>query len=141
MPDNDTAVLRVVVTTALGSLPIENAAVRVSTAADAAGARELLYAVVTDRSGMIPPLTLSTPPLANSLAPDIGVPYTLYTVDVTAEGFTPVTALHVALFPGISAALPVVMTPVGENQSPGETDITSTGDTQALYPPETAGKE
>ena len=44
MPDDNSAVLRVAVTTALGVLPLEGASVAVSTAADAAGGRTLLYA-------------------------------------------------------------------------------------------------
>ena len=49
-----TAELRVLVTTALGALPLENAIVSVSTAPDDTGMRTLLYSVTTDSGGMTP---------------------------------------------------------------------------------------
>ena len=137
MPDTNTgssAVLRVVVTTALGALPLEGASVTVSTAANEAGARTLLYSVRTDTGGMTPPMTLSTPPLADSLSPNSVVPpYSVYTVEVAREGYTPLTALHVTMFSGIPAVLPVALTPLDENQPSAQTDLTATGDPQALY--------
>ena len=48
--NDSSAVLRVVVTTALGALPLENASVTVSTAADETGARTLLYSVRTGQA-------------------------------------------------------------------------------------------
>ena len=139
-PADSSSVLRVVVTTALGALPLEDALVTVSTAADEAGARTLLYAVRTDANGMTPPMTLSTPPLSNSLSPDNGPPYAVYTVEVAREGYTPLTALHVTMFSGIPAVLPVALTPLEENQSSSQTDLTATGDPQVLYHP-TPGEE
>ncbi len=137
MPDTagDSAVLRVVVTTALGALPLENASVTVSTAADEAGARTLLYSVRTDSGGMTPPMTLPTPPLANSLAPDSGPPYAVYTVEVAREGYTPLAALHITMFSGIPAVLPVALTPLDENQPSSQTDLTAIGTPQVLYHP------
>ena len=135
-PTDGSAVLRVVVTTALGALPLEGASVTVSTAADEAGTRELLYAVTTDSGGMTPPMTLSTPPRANSLSPDSGLPYAVYTVEVSHPGYTPVSALHVTMFSRVPAVLPVPLTPLPENQSAGQTDLTATGQPQVLYTPE-----
>ena len=88
MPDPATssAVLRVVVTTALGALPLAGASVTVSTAADQPGERTLLYSVRTDQNGMTPPMELSTPPLSNSMTPDSGTPNSLYTEEVAKEG-------------------------------------------------------
>lgn len=133
MPDDNSAVLRVAVTTALGALPLEGASVAVSTAADAAGGRTLLYAVSTDADGLTPPLPLDAPPRADSLSPAGGPPYALYTVEVTHPGYTPRTALHVAMFAGVPAMLPVVLTPLEENQPAAPTDLTAAGDPQALY--------
>ena len=113
---SDTAVLRVAVTTALGAQPLENALVTVSTAPDESGSRQLLYAVRTDSGGMTPPMTFSTPPRENSLSPDGGVPYALYTVEAAREGFVPLTALHVTLFAGVPAMLPVALTPLPEKE-------------------------
>lgn len=135
MPEaaDGTAILRVVVTTALGALPLEGASVSVSTAADAAGERTLLYSVRTGQNGMTPPMELATPSRASSMTPGGIQPFSLYTVEIEREGYTPVAALHVAMFPGIPAVLPVAMTPLTENEPTGETELTVTGDPQALY--------
>ena len=125
---SDTAVLRVAVTTALGAQPLENALVTVSTAPDESGSRQLLYSVRTDSGGMTPPMTFSTPPRENSLSPDGGVPYALYTLD----GYVPLTALHIALFSGVPALLPVALTPLPEYESTAPAELTSDGQTQVL---------
>ena len=143
MPDPATssAVLRVVVTTALGALPLAGASVTVSTAADQPGERTLLYSVRTDQNGMTPPMELSTPPLSNSMTPDSGTPNSLYTEEVAKEGYTPLTALHIPMLPGIPAVLPVALTPLEENQPSSQTDLTATGDPQVLNHSETGGEE
>ena len=71
-PTDGTAELRVLVTTALGALPLENAIVSVSTAPDDTGMRTLLYSVTTDSGGMTPSMILTTPPRSNSLSPGSG---------------------------------------------------------------------
>ena len=100
-----TAELRVLVTTALGALPLENAIVSVSTVPDESGMRTLLHSVTTDSGGMTPVMVLDTPPRSNSLNPDSGPPFAVYTVEISAEGYTPLTALHIAMFPGVTLRL------------------------------------
>lgn len=129
---SDTAVLRVAVTTALGAQPLENALVMVSTVPDEDGSRQLLYSVRTDSGGMTPPMTLSAPPRENSLSPDGGVPYALYTVEAALDGYVPLTALHIALFSGVPALLPVALTPLPEYESTAPAELTSDGQTQVL---------
>ena len=129
---SDTSVLRVAVTTALGAQPLENALVTVSTAPDERGSRQLLYSVRTDSGGMTPPMTFSTPPRENSLSPDGGVPYALYTVETALDGYVPLTALHIALFSGVPALLPVALTPLPEYESTAPAELTSDGQTQVL---------
>ena len=116
-----TAELRVLVTTALGALPLENAIVSVSTVPD-------------DSGGMTPVMVLDTPPRSNSLNPDSGPPFAVYTVEISAEGYTPLTALHIAMFSGVPTMLPVALTPLKENQSFAPTDLTATGAPQTLDP-------
>lgn len=135
------ATLRVAVTTALGALPLAGASVTVSTAADAAGARQLLYAVRTDQGGLTPPLSLPTPPRADSLAPDGGLPYAVYTVETVQPGYVPLTALHVAMFADVPAVLPVALLPLDEGQSFAQTGLTATGRPQQLYPSAPAEEE
>ena len=73
-------------------------------------------AVRTDRDGMTPPMTLAAPPRSASLAPGQVTPYALYTVEAMREGFVPLTALHVTLFAGVPAVLPVALTPLPEKE-------------------------
>lgn len=129
---SDTAVLRVAVTTALGAQPLENALVTVSTAPDESGSRQLLYLARTDSGGMTPPMTFSTPPRENSLSPDGGIPYALYTVEAALDGYVPLTALHIALFSGVPALLPVALTPLPEYENTAPAELTSDGQTQVL---------
>ena len=129
-----TAELRVLVTTALGALPLENAIVSVSTVPDDTGMRTLLYSVTTDSGGMTPSMILTTPPRSNSLSPGSGPPFAVYTVEISAEGYTTLTALHIAMFSGVPTMLPVALTPLAENQSFAQTDLTATGAPQALDP-------
>ena len=136
MPESTdgTGALRVLVTTALGALPLENAVVSVSTIPDETGMRTLLYSVTTDSGGMTPVMMLTTPPRSNSLTPDSGPPFAVYTVEISAEGYTPLTALHIAMFSGVPTMLPVALTPLEENQGFAQTDLTAAGAPQALDP-------
>lgn len=83
------------VTTALGALPLENAIVSVSTVPDESGMRTLLHSVTTDSGGHDTRQVLDTPPRSNSLNPDSGPPFAVYTVEISAEGYTPLTALYI----------------------------------------------
>lgn len=76
----------------------------------------------------------NTPPRSNSLNPDSGPPFAVYTVEISAEGYTPLTALYIAMFSGVPTMLPVALTPLKENQSFAPTDLTATGTPQALDP-------
>ncbi len=133
MPGNEQSELRVKVTTALGAYPISGASVTVSS--ESSGERRQLYSVPTGIDGLTPVMLLDAPPRSNSLSPDGGAPYALYTVEVAAEGFTPLTALNVAVFAEVPAVLPVQLTPLPENIVRGETEFTSEGEQQTLTQP------
>ena len=70
----------------------------------------------------------------SSNAQNVTVPFAVYTVEISAEGYTPLTALHIAMFSGVPTMLPVALTPLAENQSFAQTDLTATGAPQALDP-------
>lgn len=129
-----TAELRVLVTTAFGALPLENAIVSVSTAPDDTGMRTLLYSVTTDSGGMTPSMILTTPPRSNSLSPGSGPPFAVYTVEISAEGYTPLTALHIAMVLRRADHAARGAHAAKENQSFAQTDLTATGAPQALDP-------
>lgn len=138
MPQEATAVLRVLVTSALGAFPIEDALVTVSTPLNEQGERTLLYSVRTNNGGMTPALILPTPPLSDSMRPNPdGQPFSLYTVEVMRDGFIPQVALQVAMFAGIPAVLPVPLIPLPENTAIATENmpVTATSQPQALYLP------
>ena len=76
---------------------------------------------------------LGAQPLENALvtvstAPDESG----YTVEAALEGYVPLTALHIALFSGVPALLPVALTPLPEYESTAPAELTSDGQTQVL---------
>ncbi len=133
MYETETAELRVHVTTALGAYPLEGASVTVSSVQN--GERSQLYSVTTGPDGLTPPIILPTPPRSASLSPGGGQPFSLYTIEIAAEGFTPIAALNVPMFAGIPAMLPLALTPLPENAIRGETGVTAEGDPQTLTQP------
>jgi hypothetical protein len=82
------------VTSALGLIPIRNAAVRISYTANP---QDMLEEVSTDENGQTERLTLPAPPLALSLEPQDIRPYAEYDIDVSAPGYesTHITASEV----------------------------------------------
>ena len=113
-----TAELRVLVTTALGALPLENAIVSVSTVPDESGMRTLLH-LGHHRQRRHDTCYGARHAAAQQFAePDGGPPFAVYTVEISAEGYTPLTApAHRAMFSGVPTMLPVAPTPLKENQS------------------------
>lgn len=128
----DTATLRVLVTTALGALPISGATVTVSSVDENNSERSLLYSVETDSSGLTPALTLDTPPLENSLSPNNPNPYSTYTVQVDHPSFTPLASLSITMFPGIPSVVPISLTPLPENANQASQQIATPESPQNL---------
>ena len=115
-PDNnvDTGTLQVNVTANTGLRPVENAQIRISYT----GAPDsTLEEVETNSSGQTEALTFSTPPLEYSMQPSEEQPYSEYTVQISADGFQPVTVSGIALFSGELTLLPVRLTPVEQTQN------------------------
>lgn len=127
-----TGILRVQVSTALGAYPVEGAVVTVSTTAADPNGPTLLYTEVTDNGGMTPPMELEAPPRSESLTPGAVQPYALYTVEVVHPNFVPQAALNVAAFSGVSAVLPVQLTPLPENETVAPPQLNLTVDPQVL---------
>lgn len=81
---------------------------------------------VTDSSGRTRAFILSTPPREESLDPDFpGVPYSVYDVQIEAEGYSVLTVRGVQMFAGVDSTLPLEMSPLPlERQIPArEYDI------------------
>ena len=84
MPDQGQ--LQVTVLDSASNRPVENATVRISYTGVPDNVIEEIH---TDSSGKTPMLELAAPPLEYSMKPVEQQPYAEYTVQISAEGFTP----------------------------------------------------
>lgn len=91
----DQGELRIQVISRGGNSPIENAAITISYSGDPESRVE---EVETDVSGMSEQITLAAPPLEYSMEPGENQPFSQYTVQVTAEGYRPVSVSGVQIF-------------------------------------------
>lgn len=94
-----------------GEIPIENASITLSYTGQPDSALETLS---TDSSGQTEAITLDTPPLEYSMQPGQNQPYAEYTIQVSAEGYKPVTVSGIELLPMEEAVQSVTMVPLNE---------------------------
>ena len=124
--------LQINVTADVGLIPIENAKITISFTGDPGSTLETLE---TDSSGQTDTVDLKTPPLQYSLTPNSPMPYSEYTVSVTAPGYEPVIVSGVEVLPDVTAIQNIEMTPTEMTQEDEEIisipDHTLYGD----YPP------
>lgn len=97
-------------TDSVGS-PAENALVRVIDPDTGA----VLEEARTDENGQIPPVTLTTPPLENSLRPDRPRPFNQYNVRISVAGFEEASVDNVQLYPTCTALQNVELKPIYRN--------------------------
>ena len=124
--------LQINVTANVGLIPIDNASITISFTGEPDSTVETLQ---TDSSGQTDTVDLRTPPLQYSLTPDSPMPYSEYTVSVTAPGYEPVIVSGVEVLPDVTAIQNIEMTPTEMTQEDEEIisipDHTLYGD----YPP------
>lgn len=104
--------LIVKVTTAQGAIPLEGASVHIRGGSKEASG--VLHSLITNRDGQTPIVLLPTPPLVNSQSPDGGIPFALYSIDVSKEGYLPLSFEQVPIFPAVLSIQPAVMIPAPE---------------------------
>lgn len=108
--------LTVRVSTAGGSIPLENAAVNIR--GGDIDDSDVIYALTTNSDGLTPTVSLPTPPRSVSEAPQNTVPaYAVYNIDVFAKGYAPAFFHNVPVFSGITSVQPAVLLPQIENQT------------------------
>ena len=91
-----------------GSIPIEGANVRVS--GNDESNKDVIYSVVTDRSGKTPKLKLPAPPVRYSLSPNSEqVPFSTYNVQVILEDYYENSTSNIPIFAGISSIQSIVL--------------------------------
>ncbi len=130
--EDTTGQLQINVTANVGLIPIQNATVSISFTGEPDSTVETL---TTDASGQTNTVTLKTPPLQYSLTPNSPMPYSEYTLSVTAPGYEPVIVSGVEVLPDVTAVQNIEMTPTEMTQEEEEIisipDHTLYGD----YPP------
>lgn len=141
MNNSGNGFLRVRVTEAAGSLPVEGAVVRITEypGEDVSDEGALLYSMRTDASGLTPIVSLPAPPSGESLAPGAAQPYAVYNISVTYDGYYPVEGVGIPIFDRITAVQPIALLPYTEEDriagaDNGRVMIYETPDTESLQP-------
>ena len=124
--------LQINVTANVGLIPIQNANITVSYTGDPNNTLETL---TTDSSGQTDTVSLSAPPLEYSLAPTSPMPYSEYTLNITAPGYEPVTVSGVEVLPDATALQNIEMTPTETAEGDDETIVIPDHTLYGDYPP------
>lgn len=124
--------LQINVTANVGLIPIQNANITISYTGDPNNTLETL---TTDSSGQTDAVSLSAPPLEYSLTPNSPMPYSEYTLNVTAPGYEPVTVSGVEVLPDVTALQNIEMTPTETAEGDDETIVIPDHTLYGDYPP------
>lgn len=104
-----TGFLTVRISTSDAELPIQDATVTVTQ--DTPGGVDLLAVRISDRSGVVPNIAISTPALGESLSPGGPIPYTVVDVTVDHPGYDRALIENVQLFAGVQSQQDVALVP------------------------------
>lgn len=124
--------LQINVTANVGLIPIQNARITISYTGEPNSTLETL---TTDSSGQTDAVSLNAPPLDYSLTPNSPMPYSEYTLNVTAPGYEPVTVSGVEVLPDVTALQNIEMTPTEISQEEEETIVIPDHTLYGDYPP------
>lgn len=100
--------LQINVTANVGLLPIRDAKITISFTGEPDSTLETL---TTDSSGQTQSVDLEAPPLEYSLTPESPMPYSEYTLQITAQGYEPVIVSGVEVLPNVTAVQNIEMVP------------------------------
>lgn len=106
--EDATGQLQINVTANVGLIPIQNASITISFTGEPDSTVETL---TTNSSGQTDTIDLKTPPLQYSLTPNSPMPYSEYTLSVTAPGYEPVIVSGVEVLPDVTAVQNIEMIP------------------------------
>ena len=113
---NGAGFLVVQVTTANGSIPLENAQVTIRQASSEG--RNVLYELRTGSVGRTARVSLPAPPRALSLSADNPTPYAVYNVEAVMPNYLTASYDNVPIFDGITAIQQANLAPIPENGYP-----------------------
>ena len=113
----DKGQLKINITSEITSAPVADASISISYTGVPENPLEQL---ITDSSGQTDTIDLEAPPLDYSFNPDSeNQPYSEYTLQVTAEGFQPVSIAGAEILSGVTAIQNIRLRPLAES-SPSE---------------------
>ena len=110
--------LRIRVYTSIAQIPVEGATV-VVTGKGAKGKRRLISVQVTDQNGLVRPITLNTPDVGESTAPEeqgAQRPYALCNIWAEHPGYAMLQVENVQVFPGVETVQDMELVPLGEDE-------------------------
>ena len=128
----DQGQLKINVTATVGLIPIQNASITISYTGEPDSTLETL---TTDSSGQSDTVSLDAPPLEYSLTPNSPMPYSEYTLTVTAPGYESVTVSGVEVLPDVTAIQNIEMIPTEMSQEDSETIVIPDHTLYGDYPP------
>ena len=116
MTYNDFGTMTIRTYTAGGALPVKNSTVKITGGDEENSSLE--YTLLTDINGITERILLPAPSVNFSLSPNPGeMPYALYNVEVTADGYYTKKINNIALFSGTDSFQSVNMIPVSIYES------------------------
>ena len=97
--------------TASGALPVKNSLIRI-TGVDEYN-RFVDFTLLTDEDGVTRIISLPTPNKSFSMGPGAAeIPYAVYDVEASADGYYTKRINNVAIFPGVSSSQAINMIPI-----------------------------
>ena len=123
-PETDQGKIVVRVQTALGALPVSEAAVIVS--ANRNGNSEIVTFQLTDKSGKTPEFSVSAPPKSDSQSPSETLPFSDYDITIRHPQYYTAIIQNVQVFGDVLTILVAELTPLPElvNETTTTTTIT-----------------
>lgn len=118
--------------------PIKDAKISISYTGDP---EQTLEQITTDVSGQSPDISLAAPPASYSLEPSLIQPYSEYSIQVEAAGFSPEAVSGIEILAGTHAIQPIRMKPLISPSSSDDVIVIPAHTLYGDYPPKIAEAE
>lgn len=119
MKYTDNGSLTVRTYTASGALPVKNSLIRITGVDE--NNRSVDFTLLTDEDGITKVISLPTPSKDYSMGPGAAeIPYAVYDVEASADGYYTKRIRNVAVFSGINSYQPINMIPISVSADPSE---------------------
>ena len=98
------------VSTARGAIPLEGASVSVRGGTPETSG--IIYSSLTNQDGLTEKIALPTPALSLSESPGNPTPYSIWSIDVFKDGYSPIFFTSVPVYPSVVSVQPAIMIPL-----------------------------